>query len=315
MVDRRVWRALGMSLVVIMLAWPVHAASQRDHDDCLTEDEDIDLDRRIAACTAILQDPDESRDHAVAYYNRGFSYQIREDMDRAIADYGESIRIDPEDTASYTNRGFAYWAKGDLDRAIANYSEVIRLDPEDALAYRDRGITYSDKGDTDRAFADYDEAIRLDPEYAFAYRTRGIAHLYGGSLAEAEADFQEAADLNPRNAYTALWFDIAERRNGGPGHLAEAARRLDMTAWPAPIVRLFLGEMTMATTFAAADEDAENRRDQICEANFYGAEFLQLQGQKAEALPLYRLAVSDCRRNFLESYAASWALRALGTEP
>ena len=35
----------------------------------------------------------------------------------------------------YTARGVAYQAKGDLDRAIADFNEAIRLDPKGALHY------------------------------------------------------------------------------------------------------------------------------------------------------------------------------------
>jgi Tfp pilus assembly protein PilF len=50
--------------------------------------------------------------------------------------------------------------KGDNDRAIADYNEAIRRDPNSALAFDNRGTAYLKKGDNDRAIADYNEAIR-----------------------------------------------------------------------------------------------------------------------------------------------------------
>ena len=41
---------------------------------------------------------------------------------------------------AYNSRGAAYYAKGDLDRAIADYDEAIRLDPKEAIAYNNRGV-------------------------------------------------------------------------------------------------------------------------------------------------------------------------------
>ena len=52
--------------------------------------------------------------------------------------------------------------KGELDVAIADLSEAIRLDPKDASFYKNRGYAYDQKGDLDKAIADYSEAIRLD---------------------------------------------------------------------------------------------------------------------------------------------------------
>ena len=41
---------------------------------------------------------------------------------------------------AYRNRGFAYEEKGELDKAIADYTEAIRLNPKDAAAFFGRGV-------------------------------------------------------------------------------------------------------------------------------------------------------------------------------
>ena len=57
---------------------------------------------------------------------------------------------------AFNNRGTIYKEKGDLDRAIADFSEAIRLDPKFAAAYFNRGNAYDDKGDDAKALADLD---------------------------------------------------------------------------------------------------------------------------------------------------------------
>lgn len=49
----------------------------------------------------------------------------------------------------------------DLDRAIADFSQAIRLDPTLADAFARRAGAWGGKGQWDRALADYEEAIRL----------------------------------------------------------------------------------------------------------------------------------------------------------
>jgi tetratricopeptide (TPR) repeat protein len=60
----------------------------------------------------------------------------------------------------YGHRGSAYYALGDHDRAIAEYSESIRLDPKQANVLYFRGSSYLAKFDRDRAIADFDQALR-----------------------------------------------------------------------------------------------------------------------------------------------------------
>jgi tetratricopeptide (TPR) repeat protein len=63
-----------------------------------------------------------------------------------------------------------YLKKGDDDRAIADYDQALKLDPNYALAYNNRGNAHFLKKNYDRAIADYDQAIRIDP---LAPRRRG----------------------------------------------------------------------------------------------------------------------------------------------
>ena len=46
-----------------------------------------------------------------------------------IAAYTEAIRTNPGDATAYFKRGDAYGAAGEYDKAIADFTEVIRLDP------------------------------------------------------------------------------------------------------------------------------------------------------------------------------------------
>ena len=53
--------------------------------------------------------------------------------------------------------------KGDTDRAIADYGMVIELDPGQCDSWMERGRLYHDLGDYDHAIADFSKAIELDP--------------------------------------------------------------------------------------------------------------------------------------------------------
>jgi lipoprotein NlpI len=296
-----------------------------------------DADRALSDCNEAIK---LDRAFAPAYVNRGNAYLSKADVEHAFGDFNEAIRLDPKSAWAYSARGDLYKAKGDFNHALADFNEAIRLDPNYAVAYFFRGALYKHLGDFDRAMADLNQSIRLDPNDAKAYLTRGsvsyskgenpaalsdfdkallldpgdaaiyfnrgVAYfLVGAHIADAEADFKKANQLNPQDPYAALWLDLTERRNEVPSHLAETSKQLDMTAWPAPVVRQFLGELSAAQTVAAAsDEDPKKQVAQTCEANFYSGEFALLKKSRPEATRLFKLAAKDCPPSFIESTAA-----------
>jgi tetratricopeptide (TPR) repeat protein len=297
-----------------------------------------DPDRALSDCNEAIK---VDRTYAPAYMNRGNAYLSKADYEHAFGDFSEAIRLDPKSAWAYSARGGVYGHNGDLDHALADLNAAIQLDPNYAIAHFFRGDLYKRTGDFDRAMTDLNESIRLDPNYAKAYFTRGrlsfiagnnpgaladfgkairldpddasayfnrgLAYfLVGAHIADAEADFKKANQLDPHDSYIALWLDLTERRNGVPSRLAETAKPLDMTVWPAPVIRQFLGELSAAQTIAAAsDEDPKKRLGQTCEANFYSGELaLRNKKTKPEALRLLKLAADDCPLGFIESTAA-----------
>jgi lipoprotein NlpI len=296
-----------------------------------------DSDRALSDCNEAIRIDSGNAD---AFLNRGNAYLSKSDMERALTDFNSALRVDPKNAWAYAERGNLYKNKGDIDHALADLNESIRLNPSYALALFSRGDLYKSLGDFARAMTDLNESVRLDPNYALAYFTRGrlsfmlgnnpaaledftksikldaedatacfnrgvAYYVIGGRTPDAVADFKKAAELNPKDAYAALWRDLAERRNNAPSHLAEAVKQLDMTVWPAPVIRHFLGELNAEQTFGAAfDTDPKTKLAQTCEANFYSGEFALLKKDKKEAQRLLKLAANDCPQSFIESTAA-----------
>jgi lipoprotein NlpI len=267
-----------------------------------------DYDRAIADYTkAIHLDP--KLDYT--FSRRGLAYAQRKEHDRAIADYSQAIRLNPNRAPAYLRRGYAYHSKGDYDRAITDYDEAIRISPHYTSAYHNRGFAHFAKCEHDRAIADYTEAIRLDQQYASSYRNRGVAYLYSGSHAKARADFESATQLMPKDAYVALWRELAERRANAASTLAQALSQIDMATWPAPVIRLLLGETTPAALLASAKEsDPKKSRERLCDANFFIGQLALQRGSKEEAKRAFQIAVRDCPPEFLEMGAAAAELTA-----
>ena len=67
-----------------------------------------DLERSIAGCNKIIaRSKDTKASLAIAYANRGNDYHDKGDYDKAIADYTQSIKLNPSEPATYRNRGWS----------------------------------------------------------------------------------------------------------------------------------------------------------------------------------------------------------------
>ena len=77
---------------------------------------------------------------------------------------------------SFSIFGAKTWRqKGELDRAVADFTEAIRLMPDAVTAYTGRGLAFEGKGELARASNDYEQALRL-PSVADAETAKPAQH-------------------------------------------------------------------------------------------------------------------------------------------
>ena len=235
-------------------------------------------DERIAACSrAIASGKLSAEDLATTHYNRALEWRARREDDKALADYGEAIRINPKYALAHNNLGVVLFDKGEIDRALASFDRAIRLDPKFAYAYNNRGNVWSAKGEYDRAIADFSEAIRVDPKYGYAYsnrgiawrkkyqyeravtdltealrtvggneiphRNRGYANFFLGRFEAAAGDFAESAALDP-NMHTAVWRQLARARSAQDAAAAQRELSALRRSWPTTLVDYVMGRIS-----------------------------------------------------------------------
>jgi CHAT domain-containing protein/tetratricopeptide (TPR) repeat protein len=143
-------------------AYPLKSqAADRAAEDCGRTSETA---RAIAGCSELLSRDHElsQRQRALVLNNRGISYALAGDRDKALVDFDAAIRTDPASINAYSNRGIIYGEKGEIDRAIADFTIAVGLDPGNVQARIGRGNLLSQKNDHVGAAADFEVALRSD---------------------------------------------------------------------------------------------------------------------------------------------------------
>jgi tetratricopeptide (TPR) repeat protein len=251
-----------------------------------------------------------------ALTNRARVYFATGALDQALDDYSHTIKLEQNDAGTWTNRGTVYLAKGERDSAIADFGEAIRLDPRSVSAFSNRGNAYLGKRDYERAIADYEKALAIDGSEPGLYFNRGRANYFRGALHDAVRDFNRSLELDPTSAYAFLWQEIANMRSGRPSRLGQAGKQIDMTQWPAPVVRLYLREIAPEDVRGAAEGPDERLKGaRLCEADFFLGELALNQAKKSEAKPYFQKALNECQASSLTFAGAMTEFKALEQSP
>jgi len=220
-------------------------------------------EQQIKSCTEIIESGRETPQRlAIAYFWRGHAWRNRDNLQRAIADFTEAIRLDPKYRAAYGWRGELLGDTGDYDGAVANYTNAIKVFPDDAYLIGSRGYAHFYRGDFPGSADDLRRAIQLD---------RGSPHnedrapmLY---LALARVGQDGSADLQAE-------VDV----------LKELHYRIPNYKIPL-IFDLFLGHISPEAVLAAVD----SRRPQ-CRMDFYVGEWHLIRNNRDEARRRLQLA-------------------------
>jgi tetratricopeptide (TPR) repeat protein len=111
--------AVGLITVGSIAAVPAGAQTSQQISGCSGGKDGPE--QKIAACTAVIQSGRYSgKSLALVFNNRANGYLKKGDDDRAVADYDQALKLDPNYALAYNNRGNAYFRKKNYDRAIAD---------------------------------------------------------------------------------------------------------------------------------------------------------------------------------------------------
>jgi tetratricopeptide (TPR) repeat protein len=93
-----------------------------------------DDDKVVSDCGTLLDNEKTAKaDRIKALAARAAAFARKDQLDRAIADDGEALRLEPQ-AEVYNSRGELWWKKGDRPKALADFGAAIKLSPDHPAA-------------------------------------------------------------------------------------------------------------------------------------------------------------------------------------
>lgn len=209
-------------------------------------------------------------------------------------------------------RGNYYDSVGLRDLARLDYNQSLALNPAQPDLFNLLGVYFTQVGEFDAAYDAFDSTLELAPDNSYAARNRAIALYYGDRIELAMEDMQKHYLEDPSDPFRALWRYIIQQETQpelARQELMEGYQARD-EQWGWVLVAITLGDVTEDQAFKAilaGTRDNTVLAQRLTEAYFYLGKRYQTEGDFANAISLYKLAISfnvfeyvEHRYSFLE---------------
>jgi predicted CXXCH cytochrome family protein len=131
------------------------------------------------------------------YFELASAYQAAGQLDRAIATYGEALRVDAQYPAALLGLGTALQQAGELGPAADAFEQATHAAPDNPKAWNELGQVDIDLGRAPQALEALKKSIALGPEAPQPHNGLGIVLAQSGDFPAAEAEFREAIRILP----------------------------------------------------------------------------------------------------------------------
>lgn len=220
----------------------------------LTMRAQVNIQRRdtVAALADIGESMKIDKYDAATYSMRAILYLQQERYAEAEEDLTYAIHLMPS-SGDYINRALARYHQQNLRGAMSDYDIAIDLDPNSFLGHYNRGLLRAQVGDNNRAIEDFDFVIEREPDNTIAVFNRALLRVQTGDYEGAESDFTLVLKDYPSFLYGyECRADVRDRL--GKRRLAEEDRlvllKAQLSSWG--------GGDSQKDDNAAADDDEDS---------------------------------------------------------
>ena len=132
---------------------------------------------------------------AVALFRRARLFRVTGEYEKAIKDYDEYIKLQPDEFRGYINRGIVNLEKKDFENSLIDLSKGLEINPNDHIGYSFMADLKKELGNLEEAILSMEKAIEIDPKNGFYFLKKGKIYIDLDNYEKAEKDLTKAIKL------------------------------------------------------------------------------------------------------------------------
>ena len=212
-------RAVAVVLILFLQLTPAWADRYKDCMGTKTV-------RIVPGCTKIIDRGDKETTEVLekAFMRRGEQYTRSKtrNIDKAISDFTNALRLNPKSIKAYMRRGSAYQNSSRIKEAAKDLKKALSLKPDDrtaSIAHHQLGLMHVEAKAYDKAIARLTKAVEIK-DGPGSRKTRGLVFMKTGQHRRALDDFDANIRFTRSTSFQDRRVDVYRQLAGQALHAA-----------------------------------------------------------------------------------------------
>jgi len=131
------------------------------------------------------------------YLKRGLDFENKNENDKAVKEFQNILKLDPNDEDARFNLGFIYSDMKEYQKSYEHFKKLINNNPKYVEAFNNLGLLFARQGKYSDSIFVYDKGIEHNPTAAVLYNNKGNVLYDMGKYEDALKNFKRAGELDP----------------------------------------------------------------------------------------------------------------------
>ncbi len=133
------------------------------------------------------------------FYERGRLLSLMNEHSKAILDFNESLKLNPNDANTYSSLAYCFGVLKDFNKAIEYSRESIKAKPKSIMGYDNLAFYYQKIGEYNKSLMTINRAIAVENTNDRILNSRADLYRILGDLEKAYVDIYKAIEINPKD--------------------------------------------------------------------------------------------------------------------